>query len=132
MVNNIVKKKKFPIPNAYLSVYCKLLLVLEKVFYKVKIKSKIAIFFFYVALWPVYVPKCFFSTMSPHKLQPILRVSTFCKCHLLGLIHGLPSHFSPGLGARQPSVKALTCSTGSFDFVPEGWFAHLKCAYVRV
>lgn len=77
-INKYKRYKKFSILNAYLSVHCKLLLVLEKVFYKVKIKSKIATFFFCVAIWPVYVPKCFFSTMSPHKLQPILQVSTFC------------------------------------------------------
>lgn len=138
-INKYKRYKRFSIPNAYLSVYCKLLLVLEKVFYKVKIKSKIAIFFFYVAVWPVYVPKCFFSTMSPHKLQSILQVSTFCVTslgwYLASPLISLQDwvHVSP-LSKHFHTIKRRSpiCSTGSFDFVPEGQFAHLKCACVRV
>lgn len=56
-------------PRAYLLVYYKLLLVLEeKVFYKVKIKSEIAIFASTLIVWPVYVP----NALSPHKLLLIL------------------------------------------------------------
>lgn len=113
----------------------KLLLVL-KVFYKVKIKSDCH-FFFCVTLASVCA-KCFFSTMSPHKLQPILH--PYILCHLLGLIPGLllflpRTRCTSALCQHFHTSKrySFTCSTGSFDFVPEGHqFAHLEMCQVHV
>ena len=89
-INKYKRYKKFSIPNAYLLVYCKLLLVLGKVFYKVKIKSKIAIFFFYVAVWPVLCAKMLFlHHVFPQ--TPTHPASLYILCYLLGLIPGFPT-----------------------------------------